>query len=189
MITSFEVGSVFKIKDQASPALRAILKQVRELNVALDQARENLATLGKSVMPIGLTRAVGETEGLATAWGDVAKNAAIAQRAIGAASTTASRTALPAAAAAATGGGGAGRATGGGGGRHRPGWLGGGAHVYGPGVSMPGGTHCSLRQRRRRRDIRVDPSRQTRRLQGEGTFGGITVVREGLRYPVQAKLN
>jgi hypothetical protein len=86
MITSFEVGARFQILDQASPALRLILKQVRELTVALDKARENLATLGKSVMPVGLTRAVAETDGLAKAWGDVAKNAAAAQRAIGGAS-------------------------------------------------------------------------------------------------------
>jgi hypothetical protein len=58
VITSFEVGSVFKIIDQASPALRAILKQVRDLNVALDKARESLATIGRGV---GLTAAVTET--------------------------------------------------------------------------------------------------------------------------------
>jgi hypothetical protein len=29
MITAFEVGSIFRIVDQASPALRAILTQVR----------------------------------------------------------------------------------------------------------------------------------------------------------------
>jgi hypothetical protein len=39
MITSYTVGSVFKIIDEASPALRLILRQVRELNVALDKAR------------------------------------------------------------------------------------------------------------------------------------------------------
>jgi hypothetical protein len=38
MISSFTVGSIFRIVDEASPALRAILKQVRELNVALDKA-------------------------------------------------------------------------------------------------------------------------------------------------------
>lgn len=31
MITSYTVGSVFKIIDEASPALRLILRQVREL--------------------------------------------------------------------------------------------------------------------------------------------------------------
>src|SRR5882757_5306365 len=106
MITSFD-----RIVNEASPTLRLMLAEVRKLNVALTKARESLAVLGK---PIGLAVAVGETSALAKAWGDVAKNAGLAQRAIGSASTVAKRTALPAAAAAATGGGG---------GRHRPGWL------------------------------------------------------------------
>ena len=117
MITSFEVGAVFKIINEASPQLTKILRQVRELNVALDKARESLATLGKNAIPAGLTTAVAETGDLAKAWGDVAKNAAMAQRAIGTASTAAAR--APAAGAAAA----AGRS--GGGGRHRPGFLGG----------------------------------------------------------------
>jgi hypothetical protein len=133
MISSFTVGSVFKLVDEFSPALRAILKQIRELNVQLDQARTSLASLGK--VPAGLTTAVTETAALATAWGNVAKNAGAAQRAIGAASTTAVRSA-PAAAAAATGGG-----------RHRPGWLGGGggAHISGPGMPVPGVGHVRYR--------------------------------------------
>ena len=132
MITSYEVGAIFKIVNEASPALLKILKQVRELNLAIDKARENMALLGKAVMPTGLTTAVAETGDLAKAWGDVAKNAAIAQKAIGNASSTAVRS-VPAAAAAAGGGGR--------GGRHRPGWLGGGSHVSGPGASIPGGGH------------------------------------------------
>jgi hypothetical protein len=93
MITSFEVGSIFRIIDQASPTLRLILRQVRDLNVALDKARESLAGLGKFAMPTGLTAAVAETGALAKAWGDVAKNAELAQRAIGGASKVAARTA------------------------------------------------------------------------------------------------
>jgi hypothetical protein len=88
MITSFEVGSVFKIIDEASPALRVILKQVRELNVQLDRARASLTSLGKVAAPAGLTTAVTETGELAAAWGLVAKNAGAAQRAIGAASNS-----------------------------------------------------------------------------------------------------
>jgi hypothetical protein len=38
MITSFEVGAVFRIVNEASPALRMILRQIRELNVAIDKA-------------------------------------------------------------------------------------------------------------------------------------------------------
>jgi hypothetical protein len=159
MISNFLVGATFRIVNEASPTLRKILAEVRELNVALDQARASLTGLGKFAMPAGLTTAVGQTGELAAARGLVAKNAAVAQRAIGAASTTAARTALPAAAAAATT---AARtalpaaaaaalptaaATGGGGGRHRPGFLGGGGggmHFRGPSVGMPGGGHVRM---------------------------------------------
>jgi hypothetical protein len=143
MISSFTVGSIFKIVDEASPALRLILKQVRELNTALDRARASLTSLGK---PIGLAGAVGETSALAKAWGDVAKNAGLAQRAIGSASTVAARTALPPAAAAVTTG--EARAAAGlpprGRAPSRPGWHsggGGGAHFGGPSLPMPGGGH------------------------------------------------
>jgi hypothetical protein len=132
MITSFQVGAVFEIINKASPALAQILKQVRDLNVQLDKARANLASLGKSVVPVGLTSAVAQTDALATAWGNVAKNAGAAQIAIGRA---AARSALP---PVAGGGGGAARVPGG----HRPGGLG-GAHVYGPSARLPGGTHVS----------------------------------------------
>jgi hypothetical protein len=136
MITSFEVGAIFKIVNEASPALTKILRQVRELSAAIDKARENLATVGKFAMPTGLTAAVAETSDLAKAWGDVAKNATTARFAIGNASTVAARAALPSAAAAATGGGG---------GRHRPGWLGrGGAHISGPAMGLPGGGHIRV---------------------------------------------
>jgi hypothetical protein len=37
LITAFEVGSIFRIVDQASPALRAILKQVREAQSCVRQ--------------------------------------------------------------------------------------------------------------------------------------------------------
>jgi hypothetical protein len=142
MITSFAVGAVFKIINEASPALAQILKQIRELNLAIDRARKNMALLGKSVMPVGLTKAVEETGALAKEWGNVAKNARMAQRAIGNASSTAVRSSGVAAAAAGGGGRGGGTAAGAGGGRHRPGWLGGGAaHVTGPGASIPGGSH------------------------------------------------
>ena len=42
MITSYEVGAVFKIVNEASPALTQILKQIRELNGVIEKARENL---------------------------------------------------------------------------------------------------------------------------------------------------
>ena len=144
MIAGFEVGAVFKIINEASPALAKILKQVRELNPAIDKARENLATLGTGIGNIKLGAATDETAALATAWGDVAKNARAAQAAIGRASATAVRSGS-AAAAAAGGGGGGGR---GGGRRRLGGWLGGGGgqgtHVNAPNVPLAGGSHVRL---------------------------------------------
>src|SRR5260370_42141679 len=90
MIPSFEVGSIFRIIDEASPALRLILAEVRKLNLALDKARASLTSLGKS--PVALTTAIAETGALAKAWGAAAKNAGLAQRAIGSAATDAERT-------------------------------------------------------------------------------------------------
>jgi hypothetical protein len=81
----------------------------------------------------GMTTAIGETGDLSKAWGAVAKNAESARVAIGQASTAATRS-VPAAIA-----------SGGGGGRHRPGWLGGGPHIGGPGVPIPGGSHVNFR--------------------------------------------
>jgi len=83
------------------PALRSILKQVRELNLALDKARSNLATIGRGVTA-GLGGAVGETQALATAWREVAAASALASRNL----TTAGAAGRSAAASAAIGGGG-----------------------------------------------------------------------------------
>lgn len=132
MITSFEVGAVFKIVNQASPALAQILRQIRELNLAVDKARKNLALITR---PIGMGAAIGETNRLAGAWGDVAANATAARTAIRNASAANARAAL-ALPAGFPGGGGRG-------GRGQPGWLrgGGGAHISGPGMSIPGGSH------------------------------------------------
>lgn len=125
MITSFEVGAVFKIINQASPTLLKILGQIRELNQAIDKARINMNALGQLKMPTGMRAAIGETESLAAAWSNVAKNAALARRQMGSAAS-------------------AGRGTGGGGGnRFRP-RSGGGSHISGPGFSLPGGGHARL---------------------------------------------
>jgi hypothetical protein len=62
MISSFTVGSIFRIVDEASPTLRLILAEARKLNIALDQARASLAGLGKFAMPAGMAGAVGETQ-------------------------------------------------------------------------------------------------------------------------------
>jgi hypothetical protein len=127
MITSFEVGAVFKIINEASPALLKMLRQVRELNEMISKTRENIALIGK---PAAMGTAIAETGDLAKVWADVAKNAGAARLAISQAAATAVRSA-PAATAA-----------GGGGGRHRPRWLGGGgAHINGPGAGIPGSGH------------------------------------------------
>jgi hypothetical protein len=135
VITTFAVGAELKLIDQFSPALRKLLGEIRKLNEGLDQARASLAAIGRGV---GLGAAVTETEGLATAWGNVAKNAVAAQRAIGGASATAARTG---AAAAAIGGGGGGGGRQGFASRFLPNRGGGGAHVGGPSIPIPGGGH------------------------------------------------
>lgn len=48
MITTFEVGSIFKIVDRASPALRTILKGTTELDAAVEAARKNLTGLART---------------------------------------------------------------------------------------------------------------------------------------------
>lgn len=136
MITSFEVGAVFKIINQASPELTKILRQVRSLTAAIDKAKLSLAELGKgtNLTPASLSLATKETEDLAAAWKAVAAEAKSARAAIGTASAAARLPAPPAA-----GGG-----RGGGGGRHQPGWLAGSgrsAHISGPGIAIPGGGH------------------------------------------------
>lgn len=149
MITSYEVGAIFRIIDQASPVLKEILKQVRALNAAINKARENLASLNKVMVPQGMAGAVDQTRALAIAWREVAAQSQAATRAIGQAGTAARRALpppgrLPTAAGvggiAAAGAGG----RGGGGGRHRPGWLG-GAHFSSPGIGLPGGSHVHFR--------------------------------------------
>jgi hypothetical protein len=135
MITSFEVGAVFKIINEASPALKTMLKQVRDLTAAVEKAKVGLASLNKELLPSsGLTAAVAETDKLANAWRKVAAESGAARRAIGSATSASARAALP----PSVGGGG------GGGGRHQPGFMargGGGAHVGGPLVPIPGGGH------------------------------------------------
>ena len=140
MMTSFEVGAVFRIVNEASPQLTKILRQVRELNAAIKDAKLNMAALGKDLVPLGMTRAVGETQALAAAWRDVAVQSGAARRALGSAGAAATRAAVP----PSIGGGG----RGGGGGRHQPGFMnriGGGMHIGGPGAGLPGGAHVSFR--------------------------------------------
>jgi hypothetical protein len=133
MIISAEVGAIFKIIDQASPALRKILNQVRELNKAVELARKNLGEITKGV-GTGLSAAIGETKALSAEWKSVADNAAKARVAMTGASGAARFT-------PSTPPGGGNR------GIFRPGARGGGggAHIGGPSVGIPGGGHVSFR--------------------------------------------
>ncbi len=171
MITSFEVGAIFRLVDQASPALRKMLATIRELRKAIDGVKLELGGIANAP---ALGRAIGETKLLADEWKNVAKSAAAANRAIGRATGRQLALAGPGAAAVAEtqamaaaysqiatsmgamrnvsrrglppgvppvpGAGGSG-----GGGRHRPGFLGGSAHVGGPSIGIPGGGHVSFR--------------------------------------------
>ncbi|MBV9984502.1 hypothetical protein [Bradyrhizobium sp.] len=66
MITSFEVGSVFKIVDQSSPALRAILKQANALDAVTASIQKNLTSIAR-------TRLVGVGNQLKAITADVAR--------------------------------------------------------------------------------------------------------------------
>src|SRR5882724_5261845 len=122
MIESFTVGAKFQILDFASPTLKKILTQIRELTAAVDKCQAAMANVAK--MP-GIGAAIGSTDALAASWGNVARNATAAQAAIG-------RAGAAGAAGGAAGGGARGRhglgnflGIGNGGG--------GGPHIGGPG--------------------------------------------------------
>jgi hypothetical protein len=59
MISAGEVGAVFKVVDEASPALRRILEQMNALTAAVDRTQLALKSL---TMPPGLNRSLGLTE-------------------------------------------------------------------------------------------------------------------------------
>jgi hypothetical protein len=135
-VTGFEVAAIFKIIDQASPALKKILAQVRELRLEVDRATKALAEIGK-IGSLGLGGAIKETDGLAASWRAVAANANQAQAAMRGATAAARQ-----GPALATGG--RGRALLG----SRIGiGRGGRAHIAGPGVAVPGGGHVNFRGR------------------------------------------
>jgi hypothetical protein len=140
--TAFEVASVFRIIDQASPALVKILRQVRELRVELDRAKLSLAEIGKMGGVSGLSGAIAQTEDLSLAWRNVAKSAEAARVAMGQAAGTATRVA---GAGYAVGGGGRARlgsrlgiGTAGGGGGGRGFAIGGGHGIRGGAMAAAG---------------------------------------------------
>src|ERR1700761_5826077 len=65
----FEVGAILRIVDEASPALVAILAEIRKLNAAIEKAKLNLASVSK--MP-SLDAAIAETSKLASTWRNIA---------------------------------------------------------------------------------------------------------------------
>jgi hypothetical protein len=125
MITSFEVGAVFKIIDEASPALKKMLEQIRALNKAIASTRTELSAVMKS-FGATLDPAIMQTREFAAQWGAVSK-AALGARASIAAAARASVPSVPS-------GGGANNA------RNRVfGRSGSGFHVSSLGVPLPGG--------------------------------------------------
>lgn len=142
MITSFEVGAVFKLVNDGSPALRKILADVRALNKAIKEAQAQLGLTTKA-MGTSMAPALAETKALAAEWAAVSRNAqgarasiASASRANAALATGNARNII------APGGGGRGRNSGGSGGGRSSG--GSGVHVSSIGGSIPGG-HANFR--------------------------------------------
>jgi hypothetical protein len=137
MITSFEVGAVFKIVNEASPALTRILKQVRALRAEFDKARVAMSEFAAFKPPPGLTTAIGKTDELALSWKGVTEQASRANAAMAKAAAAARGGVAFSPAGAGSGGGNRGIFRPG----ARGGAYGGGAHVSGPGASIPGGGH------------------------------------------------
>src|SRR6185437_15788831 len=144
MITSFEVGAVFKILDEASPTLAKIMRQVRVLNAAIDKAKASLVQMSGTQLA-GLGTAARETQALANAWREVATASAVATRNISAA-TAVNRRAIASSGIAGGGGGGGGRRSGGGRGSAGSGrgYNSGQLHISSFGTRIPGG-HAYIR--------------------------------------------
>jgi hypothetical protein len=92
MITSFEVGAVFKILDEASPTLRKVLQQVRALNDVIEKTKVNLQSLMASA-GIGLDPAIAQTRALAVEWRAVSRAAQGAGRSLTTAAAASARAA------------------------------------------------------------------------------------------------
>jgi hypothetical protein len=87
MITSYEVGAIFRIIDEASPGLRKILAQVRELRVALDKTKTAMSEFAAFKPPAGIGTAIGQTNELAASWTRVTENVRGARAAMAQAAT------------------------------------------------------------------------------------------------------
>ncbi len=134
MITSFEVGAVLKVIDQASPALRKVLTQLRELNATIEKAKTGLSSLLTSLNG-ELDPAIAQTRELAASWRSVSTAAQGARRSLTSATRASAAVAMP---RIPRGGGFGGFARGGGRGGH------GGFGVSSFGAPIPGG-HAHFR--------------------------------------------
>jgi hypothetical protein len=152
MITSFEVASIFRIKDEATLTLKKMTEEVRAFQMEVKEAQENLAAMGRLRLTGLGTRLKGLTDqadkmssafgttfatmdkGVATSTAEVRLLAA-EWRSVAAAATAASR----ATRTVGTAGGNPRQRIAGshGGGR--------GFHVSSPGVPLPGGMHARFR--------------------------------------------
>lgn len=75
MITSFEVGAIFKIADMASPVLASLSRNVASFNVEIEKARTALASIGRmqgvARLSTQLAAATSQANALAAALGRV----------------------------------------------------------------------------------------------------------------------
>jgi TP901 family phage tail tape measure protein len=153
-VIDFEVGSLFRVVDDATGPLKRILEAVREVTKAVKIARQEMAGFGAAVAP-GIGGAILETNKLAGAWTRAAESSVAAARVMNESAAKASASARTAAAVSvpsvAQSARGAGAAAVGRGGGFRPGiggggsWFGGGGmHITGPGVPLPGGSHLRV---------------------------------------------
>ena len=90
MITSFEVGAVFKIIDEASPTLRKTLRQIRELNEFIAKTNEGMAAMMK-MLASSMDPAINSTRALAVEWKGVSAAAQGARRSIASAAAAGSK--------------------------------------------------------------------------------------------------
>lgn len=168
MLTSFRIGAIFQIRDEATPTIARLATEMAKLAQSAATVRTELQTL--SSVRIGSianrvaalagsmdkAAAAATTMSSATVQGTAAMDTGLTAALATARALTAQLVAAGRAGAGMRigrgGGGGGGGPTPlpgiggggrGGGGHHRPGWLGGGGgtHISGPGMGIPGGSH------------------------------------------------
>ena len=148
MISSLEVGSVFRIEDLASPALKAITDQLALLNKEAESAKKLLTSISRTAFQ-GLDTRIGDVTKSVAGLGDAGAKAAEKMASSFDAATVTMTASLTKVARQLEEMGVAGAAVGGGGGlvglRARGGGgHGGGPHIRAPGVPLGGGFHGGL---------------------------------------------